>query len=338
MLIRARAPLRISFAGGGTDVPPFCDQEGGCVLSATITRYAYGSLGDRSDGQIHIESLDFGVKTMFSADAPLALDGNLDLVKAAITRMHDRSRGFDLFLHSDAPPGTGLGASSAMVVCLVGLLADWRSDRMTDYEIADVAHTVERKELGILGGYQDFYAAAFGGFNFIEFLPGRVVVNPLRMPESTVNELQYNLLLVYTGQVRLSANIIEDQVARYEAGERDSREALRELKALTVEMKAALLHRKLDEFGRLLHEEWEHKKRMSPRISHPSLDELYDVARKEGALGGKITGAGGGGYMLLYCPFDRKHRIAERLTEMGCSIASFGFDLDGLQTWRADHG
>jgi D-glycero-alpha-D-manno-heptose-7-phosphate kinase len=338
MLIRARAPLRVSFAGGGTDVPPFCDDEGGCVLSATITRYAYGSLGDRNDGQIRIESLDFGITETYSAQDRLVLDGNLDLVKAAITKMAHRSTGFDLFLHSDAPPGTGLGASSAMMVCLVGLLGDWRGERLSDYAIADVAHTVERKELGILGGYQDHYAAAFGGFNFIEFLPGRVVVNPLRMPDSTVNELQYNLLLVYTGQVRLSANIIEDQVQRYESGETDSRDALREIKALAIEMKEALLHRKLDEFGSLLHEEWEHKKRMSPRISHPSLDELYDVARKEGALGGKITGAGGGGYMLLYCPFDRKHRIADRLTEMGCSIATFGFDLNGLQTWRPNGG
>jgi D-glycero-alpha-D-manno-heptose-7-phosphate kinase len=336
VLIRARAPLRVSFAGGGTDVPPFSDEEGGCVLSATISRYAYGSLKSRDDGGIQIESLDYGLKANYSADDRLVLDGNLDLVKAAITNMVDRDRGFDLFLHSDAPPGSGLGSSSAMIVCLVGLLAEWRGQRLTDYEIADLAYTIERSDLGIPGGLQDQYAAAFGGFNYIEFMRGNVVVNPLRIPQSTVNELQYNLLLVFTGQVRLSAHIIEDQVERYRSGASESRDALRRLKVLTGEMKNCLLQRKLDEFGALLHEEWEHKKRMSDRISHPSLDHLYEVARSEGALGGKITGAGGGGYMLLYCPFERKHIIAQRLTDLGCQVASFDFEEAGLQTWRVN--
>lgn len=338
MLIRARAPLRISFAGGGTDVPPFPEEEGGCVLSATITRYAYGSLNPRTDDEIRIESLDYGLKATYSAKDRLVLDGNLDLVKAAITRMVDHSGGFDLFLHSDAPPGSGLGASSAMMVCLVGLLADWRGDRLTDYEIADLAHTIERTELAIPGGLQDHYAATFGGFNFIEFLRDGVVVNPLRIPQETINELQYNLLLAFTGQVRLSANIIEDQVARVRSGASESRDALRKIKQLANEMKIRLLHRQLNDFGSLLDEEWKQKKRMSSRISHPSLDALYSAALREGALGGKITGAGGGGYMLLYCPFDRKHRVAQRLTDMGCSIASFGFEPTGLQTWRVNDG
>ncbi len=336
MLIRARAPLRISFAGGGTDVPPFWEEEGGCVLSATITRYAYGSLKVRDDREIGIESLDYGLRESYSATDRLVLNGNLDLVKAAIMKMADGETGFDLFLHSDAPPGSGLGASSAMIVCLVGLLAEMRGTRMTDYETADMAHVIERHDLGIPGGLQDQYAATFGGFNFIEFLPERVVVNPLRVPEATVNELQYNLLLVFTGQVRLSANIIADQVERVRSGNIDSREALRELKVLAGEMKNALLHRRLDHFGRLLHDEWEQKKRMSDRISDASLDDLYAMARREGALGGKITGAGGGGYMLLYCPFERKHLIAERLTAAGCTVASFGFESGGLQTWRVN--
>lgn len=334
MLIRARAPLRISFGGGGTDVPPFPAQEGGSVLSATITRYAYGSLQAREDDEIRIESLDYGLTATYSAKDRLVLDGNLDLVKAAITRMVDNPTGFDLFLHSDAPPGSGLGSSSAMIVCLVGLLAEWRGQRLTDYEIADLAHTIERAELGIPGGLQDHYAAAFGGFNFIEFFSDSVLVNPLRIPEATINELQYNLLLAFTGQVRLSAHIIEDQVDRYVSGESESLDALRQIKALASEMKTCLLHRRLDEFGALLNEEWQQKKRISSRISHPSLDHLYDVALQEGALGGKITGAGGGGYMLLYCPFDRKHRIAQRLTDLGCSVGSFGFEPTGLQTWR----
>lgn len=307
------------------------------MLSATINRYAYGTFNARTDRQIRIESLDFGLSASYSLQEPLIFDGKLDLVKAAILRLADQtSLGFDLFLHSDAPPGSGLGASSAMMVSLVGLLKEWRSLPMTDYEIAESAHTIERTDLSILGGMQDQYAAAFGGFNFIEFLPHRVVVNPLRVPGDIVNELQYNLLLVFTGQVRYSANIIEDQVARYEQGNAESVEALRLIKSLAVEMKNCLLQRRTHEFALLLDEEWQAKKRMSPRISSPELDNLYAAAKAEGALGGKITGAGGGGYMLLYCQYDRKHRVAERMTELGCAVENFAFEPAGLQTWRVN--
>jgi D-glycero-alpha-D-manno-heptose-7-phosphate kinase len=338
-LIRAKAPLRISFAGGGTDVSPFPEREGGVVLSSTINRYAWGTLRPRDDGQICINSLDFGVSLAYASREHLDYDGQMDLAKAAIKRLAgDHTVGYDLFLHTDAPPGSGLGSSSAMMVALVGLLKEFHGMPLTDYEVAQVAYDIERVDLGIKGGMQDQYAAAFGGFNFIEFMADRVLVNQLKVSQDIQNELEYNLLVGNTGKLRLSSHIIDDQVRRYEQGDTDANEALREIKALTLEMKTALLHRRLDEFGRLLDLEWQHKRRMSARISSPELDELYATARREGAIGGKITGAGGGGYMLLYCPFDRKHRIAERLTEMGASIASFGFDLNGLQTWRADHG
>ena len=339
MLIRAKAPLRISFAGGGTDVPPFPAEEGGCVLSSTINRYAYGTLRPRTDRKICVESLDYGLSATYSTEDKLIYDGSLDLVKAAIGRFVGEDRlGFDLFLHSDAPPGSGLGASSAMMVALVGLLKEWRGMPLTDYELADMAYVLERTELGIRGGMQDQYAAAFGGFNFIEFGADRVTVNRLRVPDDVVNELEYNMLLVFTGQIRLSAHIIEDQVARYEQGEARSRDALRELKRLTIEMKDCLMRRRLDEFGALLHEEWEAKKQMSARISTPELDELYDLARGHGALGGKITGAGGGGYMLLYCQFESRHRVAAALAEQGVTIANFAMEPHGLQTWRIQDG
>lgn len=335
MLIRAKAPLRISFAGGGTDVPPFPQQEGGCVLNATINRYAWGTLRPRADRQVHVESLDFGVSIRYALEDKLVYDGKLDLAKAAIMRFGgNATTGFDLFLHSDAPPGSGLGASSAMMVVLVGLLKELNGLPLTDYQIADVAYVLERTELGIQGGLQDQYAAAFGGFNYMEFLADRVVVNPLKVSSDIVNELGYNLLLCYTGTMRLSARIIEDQVRSYQDTTSDAYAALRELKQITVEMKNLLLRRQLDDFGALLHEEWLHKRRMSSRISTPEIDELYERARELGALGGKITGAGGGGYMLLYCPYDRKHRIAEAMESMGCTIAESGFELAGLQTWR----
>jgi D-glycero-alpha-D-manno-heptose-7-phosphate kinase len=335
MPIRAKVPLRISFAGGGTDVPPFPEQEGGCVLSATINRYAFGTLNPRADQQICIHSLDYGLSVTYNTEDTLAYDGKLDLVKAAIRKLGvSNGAGFDLFLHSEATPGSGLGSSSAMMVALVGLMKEFRNLPLTDYEIADLAYVIERRELGIQGGLQDQYAATFGGCNYIEFLPDRVIVNPLKISADVINELQYNLLLCYTGQIRLSAHIIEDQVARYERGEADSIHALRELKCLTVEMKNALLRRKLDDFGAMLHDEWQTKKKMSNRISSPELDSLYVAARNEGALGGKILGAGGGGYMLLYCQFGAKHRVAQRLTELGCTVTDFGLEPLGLQTWR----
>lgn len=338
MLIRAKAPLRISFAGGGTDIPPFPQQEGGCVLSATINRYAYGTLRPRSDGQIRIESLDFGLSVTYNVEDKLVYDGKLDLAKAAILKLGGNdSRGFDLFLHSDVPPGSGLGASSAMMVVLVGLLKEFKKLPLTEYEIADLAYILERKELGIQGGLQDQYAATFGGFNYIEFLPDCVVVNPLRLSPEVINELEYNLLLCYTGKTRLSAGIIEDQVQRYQRKETEVVEVLRELKRLTIEMKKALLRQELETFGRLLHEEWQQKKKLSPKISNPELDELYEIARKHGAIGGKITGAGGGGYMLLYCHFDKKHKVAEKMRELGCTITDFAFEPLGLQTWRVHY-
>jgi len=334
-LVRAKAPLRISFAGGGTDVPPFPEREGGCVLSSTINRYAWGTLRPREDGQICISSRDFGVSLTYASRDSLTYDGQMDLAKAAINRLAgEHNGGYDLFLHTDAPPGSGLGSSSAMMVVLVGLLKEYHGLALTDYEVAELAYSIERVDLSIPGGMQDQYAAAFGGFNFIEFLGDRVVVNSLKISNDIRNELEYNLLLVHTGRIRLSENIIEDQVRRYKQG--DTTDTLKELKALATEMKNALLHRKMNDFGALLDEEWQHKKRMSSRISTPELDDLYSLARAEGAIGGKITGAGGGGYMLLYCGFERKHEIAQVLTGMGCQVHEVALEPLGLQTWRVN--
>jgi D-glycero-alpha-D-manno-heptose-7-phosphate kinase len=335
MNFRVKAPLRISFAGGGTDVPPYPEREGGCVLNATISRFAWGSLRPRSDGQITLESADLGLMLSYTAGETLSIDGNLDLAKAAIHRMGaQNSEGFDVFLRSDAAPGSGLGSSSALMVALVGVIKEFRGLAMTDYEVADLAYKVEREDLGLKGGLQDQYAATFGGFNFIEFLKDRVIVNPLRIPQDTVNELEHNLLLCYTGQTRRSDHIIEDQTSRFEQNLGDTVSALRAQKQMAVDMKNILLRRRLDEFGALLHEAWEEKKRMSSRITNPMIDEMYEEARKQGAIGGKITGAGGGGYMLLYCKFEAKHKVANALARMGAVPTDFAFDSLGMQTWR----
>ena len=337
MVHRAKAPLRVSFAGGGTDVPPFPEQEGGLVLSAAINRYAYGSLTPRDDEKIRIESVDFGLDETYGVGEPLIFDGKLGLVKAAIGKLGAAGHaGYDLFLHASAPPGSGLGSSSTMMVALIGLLKDFHRLPLTDYEIAELAYTIEREDLGIKGGLQDQYAATFGGFNFIEFHGDHVIVNPLKIPADVVHELEHNMLLAYTGRTRQSDGIIDDQTQRFTGGEEAALEGLRMQKELATEMKNALLRRRLDDFGELLGTAWSYKKKMSPRISTSLIDELYAAAVERGALGGKVTGAGGGGYMLFYCPFHRKHRVAERLVQLGGVVDEFQFSPDGLTTWAVD--
>jgi D-glycero-alpha-D-manno-heptose-7-phosphate kinase len=341
MRIRARAPLRVSFAGGGTDVAPFPAEHGGHVLSATIDRYAYGSLDSRTDGQISIESVDYGMVLDWPVDRPPALDGKLDLAKAAIARLtrdapghggHDG--GFDIFLHSNAPPGSGLGSSSTVMVVLIGLLDAYLKLGLTEYEIAQLAFDLERNDLGIAGGRQDQYAATFGGFNFIEFEADRTIVNPLRIKDECINELEHNLLLCYTGVTRASGHIIDDQRDRYTGGEQGALDGLQMQKTLAVEMKNMLLKSQLDDFGRLLGDAWEHKKKMSPLITNPFIDELYEGAMSTGALGGKVTGAGGGGYILFYCDFRKRHAVARHLVKMGASVTDFAFEPRGVSTWR----
>lgn len=333
--IRAKTPLRISFAGGGTDVPPYPEREGGCVLNATIDNYAWGSLRPRDDNRIRIESVDLGVSLDCSVDSDFQLDGQLDLVKATIVRLQaQNSRGFDIFLRTDAPPGSGLGSSSALIVGLVGLVKEFKNLPLTEYEVAHLAYQIEREDLHIVGGHQDQYAASFGGFNFIEFCGDRVIVNPLRIHQDTINELEHNLLLVYTGTTRRSDRIIEDQTRRLEELDERTLAALREQKQLAVDMKNSLLQQRLDDFGDLLHSAWKSKKGLSPLISNSNIDAMYETARNYGALGGKITGAGGGGYMLLYCQFEKKHKVAKALKEMGALPTEFAFESRGLQTWR----
>lgn len=339
-LYRAKAPLRVSFAGGGTDVAPFPERDGGLVLSATINRYAHGTLRPRTDNRIRMESLDLGTALEYGTDDVVEYDGQLDLVKGAIQRVArlDEARGIDLFLHTAAPPGSGLGASSALMVGLIGLLRDFHRLSLTDYEIAQLAWEVERIDLGLKGGLQDQYSATFGGFNFIEFHADHVIVNPLRIRQRTINELESNLLLCFTGATRSGDHIIEDQTRRYETFDEETLSGLRMQKDLAVAMKDALLRGQLRLFGELLGVAWEHKKRLSPRVSNPRIDEAYAEAMAHGAIGGKITGAGGGGFMLFYCEPALRHRVAARLHEMGLTEAEFAFDQEGLRTWTYVEG
>lgn len=337
MIIRSKAPLRISFGGGGTDVSPYPEEQGGVVLSTTIDKYAYATLQTQGGKRTIIESLDYDVVAKYDINHELRYDGQLDLVKAVIKAMNI-NEGIQLFLHSDAPPGSGLGSSSTLTVALVGVSKHWKKLALTDYQIAQLAYHIEREELGLEGGKQDQYAATFGGFNFIEFFDKVTIVNPLRIREDILNELQYRLMLCYTGRIRPSAGIITDQVSRYEQRKEDMILALARTKEIAISMKNALLLGHLNEFGSLLHESWCQKQKFSTKITDPNIDELYEVARQNGAIGGKLLGAGGGGYMLLLCEFDKWHIAARRLEQLGAQITSFAFEFKGLQTWEVNNG
>ena len=329
-LIRARAPLRIGMAGGGTDVEPYASERGGCVFNATIDKYAYCTVVPNNSDRLSIRSLDYGTFETSLDGGPLVYDGNMDLIKA-VTNHFDITEGFDVFIHSDAPPGSGLGGSSTVIVSILGAVTEWLDRKMSDHELADLAFRLERLELGLKGGKQDQYAAVFGGFNLMEF--GKYVrVNKVHLKERTVNELQYCSLLCYTGKSRESANIIDSQMTRYGSG--SNTDALDASKQLALEGRNKLVHGDVKGFGEILNEAWEQKKRFSPEISNNLLDKCYGTAMENGAVGGKVSGAGGGGFMFFVCEYDKKHVVAKELKRMGATITDFMFEKKGVQTWR----
>lgn len=332
MIVRSKAPLRISFAGGGTDVPPYPQEKGGVVLNCTINKYAYASINPTEEDKTTIESLDYDIMAKYDFDEDLRYNGELDLVKSVIKNMGSK-KGGHLFLHCDAPPGSGLGSSSTMCVAMIGAFQKWLNKPLTDYDISKLAYFIEREDLGISGGYQDQYASTFGGFNFMEFQKDRVIVNPLKIKREVLQELEYNLLLCYTGGTRLSANIIDDQTSGFVKKNVDVVHALDTTKRLAIELKDCLMHSDLSRFGEILHEGWMVKKKFSSKITNPTIDKLYEIARQNGALGGKLLGAGGGGYILLYCDFGRKYEISKILTKAGGQIVDFSFEPNGVQTW-----
>lgn len=332
MIIRSKAPLRVSFGGGGTDISPYIEKRGGAVISTTIDKYAYATLIPRPKNAISVKSLDYNIDVSFSSKEELGYDGKLDLVKAVVKAFKVK-KGFDLVIHCDAPPGAGLGSSSTMTSALIGAIKKWLRLPLTGYEIAELAYSIERIELGIKGGKQDQYASVFGGINFIEFFPDRTIVNPLRIKREVVNELEYRLLLCYIGRSRLSSVIIEDQINGYVRGQKEVIKALDKTKDFAIAIKNALLLGNIDEVGQLIDEGWQAKKNFSKKITDSSIDELYSFARKNGAIGGKLLGAGGGGYLLLVCGANKRHKVIEALQKAGAMVSPFAFELRGLQTW-----
>ena len=329
--IRARAPLRIGLAGGGTDVEPYSSEKGGCVLNTTIDKYAYCTVFPNNEKRFSVNSLDYGTFEAPSDGGPLNYDGNMDLIKAVKNHFQIKE-GFDIFLHSDAPPGSGLGGSSTVMVAVIAAVAEWLEKDMSHHEMAELAYVLERKELGLRGGRQDQYTAVFGGFNFMEFNSDGVRVNPLRLRDSTTNELQYCSLLCYTGTTRESKNIIESQMNGFKAG--NNVDALDASKELAKETAEALKNGDIRRIGELLNESWIQKKQFSTKISNNHIDQMYSKARESGAVGGKVSGAGGGGFMFFVCEYDKKHTVAKTLMKMGATTPAFSFEEHGVKTWR----
>ena len=330
--LRAKSPLRISFAGGGTDIEAVYREIGGAVLVATMNKYSYATLHARDDNHVVINSLDMNVQIKYRVEDKPVYDGVLDLAKACVHTMGIKE-GLDISIHTEAPPGSGLGSSSSMITALLAGLSAFKGQVIDPYKLAEQAYHAERVELKISGGKQDQYACAFGGFNLIEFHPDDVEVTPLRLRPDVLNDLECHCMLCFTGKTRLSANLIDKQVASFKDPSSRGREGTTRLKELAYEAKNLLLRGKIFEFGHLLHEANLAKKMMNPETTDEFIDALYERARALGAFGGKILGAGGGGYLLLFVPTDRKHDVHRELEAMGGRFATFSFSGDGVQTW-----
>ncbi len=333
MLIRGKAPLRVSFAGGGSDVSPYCDKYGGCVLSTTIGMYAYGALEVRSDQQVHICSLDYNQTLKYELGSEINPGDNLAFLQSVIERLKPPS-GLNLYLHCDAPPGTGLGSSGTISALIIGLLNNAFNMKMTKGDMAQVAYEIEHDDLGRAVGRQDHYAAVYGGMNFIEFGKETSVVYPIRVEPWILEELGYQLQMFYTQKKRDSSDIVANQIKFYEQERKETLEALAKMKGLAQEMQECLIQGQLHRFGELLHEGWLAKKRMNPGTVNPFLEDLYTTALANGAIGGKITGAGGGGFFVFFTPFIQKKAVADALNAKGAQPVPFLLDFKGLQTWE----
>ena len=337
---RAKAPLRIGLGGGGTDIPAYSEKFGGAVLNATISMFAYASIEPLEHGKIVFHAADKNEYLELSTQEWLEPNGKFDLLKGIYNRIVKEFSGkplsFKLTTYVDAPPGSGLGSSSTLVVSAIGAFVEWLKLPLGEYDIASLAYEIEREDLGYLGGKQDQYAATFGGFNFIEFNRNKnVIVNPLRIKYEYTNELEFKLILFYTDTSRLSSRIIEVQTENIMKEEPTPLEALHEMKRYAFLLKEALLTGSLDNIGQILHHSWECKKRTAAEVSSLLLDEIYETALKAGAAGGKISGAGGGGFMLFYCPENTRYHVIKALLKFGGEFRSYSFVRDGLTTWTA---
>lgn len=339
---RSKAPLRIGLAGGGTDVSPFSDLHGGAILNATISLFANATIIPRVDGKIIFHAIDRNERLELEATRQLdASSGPLTLQKGVYNRIVREfsslpTNGFELITNIDVSAGSGLGTSSTLVVAILGAFVEWLKLPLGEYDIAKLAFSIEREDLQMAGGKQDQYAATFGGFNFMEFYDeDKVVVNPLRIREEILQELNFHLLLLYTQTTRESANIIEQQKSNIEKDNQEALKATLKLKEQAFTMKEALLKSELPRIGEILSAGWIQKKRLAKGITNAAIDNIYNTAIEAGASGGKISGAGGGGFMIFYCPGNCRYAVKEALEGIGVEVVHYNFQKKGLFTWTS---
>lgn len=339
MIYRSKAPLRIGLAGGGTDVSPYCDLYGGAILNATISLYAYATIEPLDEPKIVIEAVDRDETIVYDTTETLPINGQLDLAKGAynyiVKEYGPVPAGFKLSTIVDAPAGSGLGSSSTLMVAILGAFAEWLNLPLGEYDIAHKAYNIERVELAMAGGKQDQYAATFGGVNYMEFYKDdKVIVNPLRIKPEYLYELENNLLLYFTATSRLSSTIIEAQSKNVKEKNQQSIDAMHHLKEQAQMMKEALLKGNIHEIGGILDYGFRFKKQMAKGISNNVMDEIYEAALKAGATGGKISGAGGGGFMMFYCPGNTRYAVKKTLELFGGNFSPYQFTERGLFTWQ----
>jgi D-glycero-alpha-D-manno-heptose-7-phosphate kinase len=340
MIIRARAPLRLGLAGGGTDVSPYCDTYGGYVLNATLDRYAYAVIKTLNKRVVKFASTDTQSEETHPVTDVLGTNGALLLHKVVYRHMMEHHNNgelipLELSTFCDAPPGSGLGSSSTLVVAMIRAFAELLNAPLDDYSIAQLAFRLERVECGLQGGRQDQYSATFGGFNFMEFYDGdRAVINPLRIKNWVLCELEASLILFYSGISRQSAKIIAEQSSGVAAGSVDAIEAMHGIKREALVMKESLLRGDFKQMVASLREGWANKKRSSPSVSNSKMDLIYDAAVEAGALAGKISGAGGGGFMLFFTPTERRMEVMRALGEFEGYATNCHFTKHGSQAWK----
>ena len=340
MIVRARAPLRLGLAGGGTDVSPYCDVHGGYVLNATLDRYAYAVIKTLDEPMVRFVATDQQTEKVLAVSEPLVLNGKLDLHKAVYNYMIQHYNGgqpiaMELSTFCDAPAGSGLGSSSTLVVVMIRAFAELLNLPLDDYTIAHLAYKIERVDCGLQGGRQDQYSATFGGFNFMEFYADdRAVINPLRIKNWIICELEASLVLFYTGVSRESAKIIADQSNNVKSGSIDAMDAKHGIKREALVMKECLLR---GDFGGIVEsmcQGWESKKRSAKTVSNPHIEEIYNAAIASGAKAGKVSGAGGGGFMMFFVPTEHRMDVIRTLNNFKGQVSNCHFTKHGTQAWK----
>ncbi len=341
MIIRSRAPLRLGLAGGGTDVSPYCDEFGGAVLNLTIDLYAYTILEPMDNGRVHFIAADIDAHFEADADpAAMAIGDPLILHRAVYRRICNqfndgRALPCKITTFCDAPPGSGLGTSSTMVVSLLKAFVEWLNLPLGEYEIAHLAFEIERIDAGLGGGRQDQYAATFGGVNFMEFLAGdRVIVNPLRIKNWIMSELETSLVLFNSGTSRSSAKIIAEQTSNLVKHSGTTLDAMHELKADAYHMKECLLRGDFDKLAACMRQSWDAKKRLAGSVSNSMLDNVVDQALAAGARAGKVSGAGGGGFVTFLVAPERRVEVIRTLSKLEGRVMTCHFTRHGTEGWK----